>query len=275
MPIILRIILLIVISYVAIVLFFFFRQHRLLYMPKKQLSATPLEMGLPYREVFFKTPDGFRLCGWLTGDEREKEKRVILICHGNAGNISHRLETISIFHQLGLRVFIFDYRGYGKSEGEPSEEGTYLDAAAAWDYLVETEKIPGRRIILFGRSLGGAVVSHLAASPDIDAGALILESTFTSIPDAAAQLYPLLPVRLLARFDYNTLSRLPGIHLPILIIHSPQDELAPFSHAKRLLKAANEPKQFLQIAGSHNHGFLDSREIYMDGLKAFFRVYCR
>jgi fermentation-respiration switch protein FrsA (DUF1100 family) len=199
-----------------------------------------------------------------------QERGVILFFHGNAGNISHRLDTLEIFHTLGLSTFIIDYRGYGQSEGRPSEQGTYLDAEAAWRYLVEQRQVPPERMIIFGRSLGGAVAAWLAqAHPP---RALILESTFTSLPDMAATYLPFLPVRSLARFDYNTLARLPDIHCPVLVVHSPDDEVVPYSHGRQLFEAASEPKEFLELRGGHNEGFLIS-DNYQAGLEAFIARY--
>lgn len=264
-------------SYIIMVIYFFFRQEGMVYMPRRKLNNTPSSIGLPYRDVYFKTSDGLELHGWLVepvghGSEFHGQKPVILFCHGTGGNISHRLETLIIFSYLGLRTFIFDYRGYGLSQGKPTEEGTALDAQAAWKYLTQKENIPAQHIILFGRSLGGAVAANLAATAKINPAGLVLESTFTSIPDLGKQKLPFLPVHLLSRFQYNTCKLLPDIHLPILIIHSPQDEMVPFKNSIKLFKTANEPKQFLAINGSHDRGFLESKEIYIEGLKAFFRL---
>jgi pimeloyl-ACP methyl ester carboxylesterase len=265
--VILRILAVLFSLYILLLIFLFFNQRGMVYFPHKTITATPLDIPLPYREVFLETSDGVPLCAWMVGDDNDRD--VVLFCHGNAGNISHRLDSFAIFHRIGLRSFIFDYRGYGRSEGKPSEEGTYRDVEAAWQYLIDTEKIPPGRIILFGRSLGGAVAAYLAAKPDIKARALILESTFTSVPDLGAQSYPFFPVRLLSRYRYNTKALLPGIHLPVLVIHSPQDEMIPFNHGKTLFDAANEPKQFLEISGSHNEGFSDCVEEYTAGLRTF------
>jgi fermentation-respiration switch protein FrsA (DUF1100 family) len=261
----LRIILLGITGYGLIVIFLFFWQDRMVYYPMKQMEGTPADVGLHYREIELVTPDGVRLSAWYVGTGNTQD--VLLFCHGNAGNISHRLKSLSIFHNLGLNILLFDYRGYGKSGGKPSEQGTYLDAETAWRYLVEKEKIPAERILLFGRSLGGAVAAYLASK--VNARALILESTFTSIPDVGAEAYPFFPVRLLSRYRYNTLELLPGITIPVLVVHSPDDEIISFDHGKSLFEAANEPKYFLNIFGGHNVGFTDSGSIYTDGLKEF------
>jgi len=177
------------------------------------------------------------------------------------------LESIQIFYRLGLDVFIFDYRGYGQSEGKPTEHGTYEDAEAAWRYLVEERQTNPRQIIIFGRSLGGAVASWLAQSHT--PGALIIESTFTSLTDIAATLYPYLPVRLLLRFEYNTAEYLGRVYCPVLIVHSPDDEIMPFRHGQQLFEMARKPKKFLEIFGTHNEGFIISSKGYETGLNAF------
>ncbi|MFC1902025.1 alpha/beta hydrolase [Chloroflexota bacterium] len=211
------------------------------------------------------TEDKVKLSGWFI--PIEGASGVVLFCHGNAGNISHRLESIEIFHRLGLNVFIFDYRGYGRSEGKPSEIGTHRDVEAVWQYLVEERQVSPNRIVVFGRSLGGAVAAWLAHkyTPAI----LILESSFTSVPDIAGKLYPYLPVRLLSRFKYNTAEYLDEVDAPVLIVHSREDETMPFSHGKRLFERARGPKEFLEISGTHNEGFITSGKHYEEGLNAF------
>ena len=192
---------------------------------------------------------------------------MVLFCHGNAGNMSHRLESIRVFHRLGLSTLIFDYRGYGQSEGKPTEQGTYLDAEAAWRYLVQRQEVDPAEVFVFGRSLGGAIAAWLARGHTPKA--LIMESTFTSVPDIAAHLYPYLPVRLLSRFHYNAVDYVRQVNCPVLIVHSRDDEMIPFSHGRRLFETANEPKEFLEIRGSHNEGFMTSADRYEEGLASF------
>jgi len=174
---------------------------------------------------------------------------------------------LQIFNKLGLSTFIFDYRGYGKSAGKPTEKGTYLDAEAAWNYLINEKQIKPEDIVIFGRSLGGSVASWLAKEKSPEA--LILESAFTSIPDIAGELYPIFPVHLLSRFSYSTLKYIREVKCPVLIVHSKEDELIPFKHGRRLFDSANEPKEFLEIAGGHNDGFVLSGKLYEDGIADF------
>lgn len=240
-------------------------QSQFVYFPIRPVSADPADISLEFESVSLETKDGVRLSAWFI--PHPDARGVLLFCHGNAGNIGHRLESIAIFHRLGLDVFIFDYRGYGQSEGKPSETGTYQDAEAAWRYLTEERQIEPGRIIIFGRSLGGAVAAWLAQHHT--PAALILESSFTSLPDIAATLYPYLPVRPLLRFKYSTAEYLKKVDCPVLIVHSPDDEIMPFSHGKRLFATAPEPKNFLEISGTHNEGFLTSGSQYQEGLDAF------
>lgn len=243
----------------------FVNQSRFIYFPDPTTFSTPEKLGLKYRSVTFTTADNVKLDAWFI--PAEAAKGVILFCHGNAGNISHRLETIDIFHRLGYATFIFDYRGYGKSEGTPSEAGTYLDVDAAWDYLVSRENIRPSQIIVFGRSLGGAIAASLCSRKE--PRACILESTFTSAQDMAAAMYPFFPGRLLCRFQYNAEAAVKKINCPLLIIHSPDDDIVPFSMGRRLFTVAHAAKTFLQISGNHNAGFLLSADRYQKGLENF------
>jgi len=258
-------------AYVIYTTFFFILQSRYIYYPEGVLSADPASIGLDYESVSFKTQDGVRLSGWFIAGQGARG--VLLFCHGNAGNMSHRLGLIQIFHRLGLDIFIFDYRGYGHSQGKPSEQGLYQDAEAAWRYLVRERRVSPDEIIVFGRSLGGAVAARLAQSHRLKA--LILESTFTSLGDIAAKVYPYLPTRLLLGSRFNTAGYLGRVDCPVLIVHSRQDEVIPFGHRRRLFERAREPKRFLEITGGHSDGFTTSGKQYEDGLKAFISGYTK
>jgi len=253
------------IFYTGMLLLVYFLQDRLLYFPFKDMETTPAVIRLPFEEVNITTSDSEKITAWWI--PAQNERGVLLFCHGNAGNISHRLDTIDIFNRLGLSVLIFDYRGYGKSTGRPSEDGTYRDAEAAWRYLVEVQKKKPDKIILFGESLGGAVAAEIASR--YKAGGLIIMSSFTSIPELAGRLYPFLPVKLLSKFRYSTIDKIGAITAPKLIIHSPDDEIIPFEQGRTLYEKAAEPKQFLQIQGGHNEGFLASGNLYVQGLDDF------
>jgi len=263
---------LIIAFYLVFGLMLYFSQEGMVYypnMPSRALTMSPAQYGMAFESINFGTDDGEQLSGWWI--PVENAQATLLFHHGNAGNISHRLDSIRLFHELGLSVFIFDYRGYGESSGKPSEQGTYRDAQAAWRYLTETRGISAREIVVFGRSLGAAVAANLASRHP--PRALILESTFTSVPDFGAEHYRLFPVRLLARIRYDTRATMSAIRSPVLIVHSQDDEIIPYHHGEQLYAAANEPKQFLPIRGDHNGGFLTSGNLYRDGLRTFLETH--
>jgi len=253
--------------YLLIMIFMFLLQSKLIFFPRKEVTINPEVAGLPYEDIFFTTNDGIRLHGWFI--PADSSRGAVLFCHGNAGNISHRMETIKVFNELDLSVFIFDYRGYGKSQGKPSEIGTYRDAEAAWIYLTESRNADPRNVFVFGRSLGGAVAANLASEKPV--GCVIVESSFTSIIDLGSEIYPFLPVRLLSRFEYNTLEKIKKAQCPKLIIHSRDDEMISFKHGQRLFESAGEPKEMFEISGSHNEGFLINLERYKSGIDTFLK----
>jgi fermentation-respiration switch protein FrsA (DUF1100 family) len=255
-------------AWLTLLLYVYLNQAGMLYLPdlpSRELAASPQAIGLHYENVIFRTSDGLQLHGWHI--PVVPARGTVLFFHGNAGNISHRLDSIRIFHDLGLAVFIFDYRGYGQSEGKPSEAGTQRDALAAWDYLTRERGIAPDRIVYFGRSLGAAVAARLAiARPP---RALIVESAFTSVPDMAAELYRWLPARWLARYEYATRDYVTQLRCPLLVVHSPEDEIIPFRHGEAIYAAAHAPREMLRLRGGHNDGFLLSGADYVRGLDLF------
>lgn len=257
-------------GYLAMALLMFFSQASLLYLPgipTRDIEQTPSVIGLDYEDVRLNTSDGETLHGWFLPAGDNAVDATVLIFHGNAGNISHRLDTLRIWHAMGYDSFIIDYRGYGKSSGSPDEQGTYTDARTAWEYLVDERNIPAGRIVLFGRSMGGAIASKLAA--ETEPSALIVESSFTSVPDIATELYPWMPVRTLSRFEYDTRRNVRQVNCPVLVVHSRDDEIIPFHHGRAIFDAAATPKYMLTLSGDHNHGFLQSGTYYIDGLRDF------
>lgn len=265
---IMTVVLAVAVAYLGLLAAVYLGQAHLLYLPNipsRALTASPGDIGLAYEDVELTTEDGVRLHGWWI--PHPQPRAALLHLHGNAGNISHRLELIRIFHDLGLAVLIFDYRGYGRSRGKPDEAGTRRDALAAWRHLTEVRGIAPGQIVLHGQSLGAALAAWLARQ--VEPGALILESAFTSVPELAAGLYPWLPARRLARFDYATLADLGAVRCPVLVVHSPEDEIVPYAHGRRLYEAAPGPKAFLTLRGDHNTGFLLSGRVYVEGLDRF------
>lgn len=266
----------VVFAYLGLAIALYFGQSNLVFMPSQDVIETPATVGIKYEDIQLKTKDNVNLAAWFipAKDSNPLGKAVILFCHGNGGNISHRVSYLPIFKELGLSTFLFDYRGYGRSEGKPTEEGTYSDVEAAWQYLTQAKQIPPQKIIIYGESLGGAIASYLAektAQERQNAAGLILASTFTSITDRAGELYPFLPIRLLSRFSYNSRDRLPNIKIPLLVIHSTEDEIIPFHHGDRNFQVANEPKELVKLRGDHNGGFLDSLETYRRGIDDFVK----
>lgn len=254
-----------VLVYLGLLTALYFTQSKLVYFPSRQLVATPATVGLAFEDVTFASEDGVMLHGWFVPGP--PGARTLLFMHGNAGNISHRLESLQVFNRLGLSTFIFDYSGYGASNGTPSEAATYSDAAGAWRYLTEQRGIEPEQIVLFGRSLGGGIATWLARQQA--SGALILESTPTSMVDLAARHYPYVPARLLLNIRYPSVTRIPHVNVPVLVAHSPDDEIVPYSHGQTMHSAATEPKHFLVLEGGHNDGFLMTGARYQEGLRAF------
>lgn len=255
-------------AYAGIFVLVFCRQSKYLYYPDRDVSATPADEEMAYEDVSLRTQDGETINAWYVPASTNRETAPVLLdCHGNAGDIGDRVWSIQTFHKLGLNVMIFDYRGYGKSTGKPTEKGTYLDAMATWDYLTTQKGFATNRVIVFGRSLGGSVASWL--TEQVNPGALVIESAFTSAPDMAHRVFPYLPSRLLCRFKYDTLAHVRKIHCPVLIAHSRDDETVPFEHGRRLFEAANEPKLFVEMRGDHNAGGLDADPEYQRILAEF------
>lgn len=254
-------------AYAALLGLVFVLQDHLLYFPgmDRELLRTPRDLGLDHETVWLTTEDGLRIEAWYL--PTPGARGVALLAHGNAGNLSHRIDYAPMFHHLGYSLLLFEYRGYGRSQGRPSEQGTYADARAAWRYLVAQRGVAPQRIVLIGESLGGAVAARLAASER--PGALVLASSFVSVPELAADLYPWLPARWLARYRYDTLAALQQVACPVFVAHSRQDEIVPFEHGQRLYAAAREPKAWLEMAGGHNEGFLFVRAEWRASLGRF------
>ena len=256
-----------VVGYLGIAIYLYRSQYSFIYYPDRQIISTPEEHGLAYEDVMLQTADSVAIHGWYV--PADTPRGTVLFCHGNGGNINYVIESIAMLHGIGFNVFVFDYRGYGRSGGEVGEEGTYRDAEAAWSYLTGERGCDPSRIVVLGRSLGGGIASWIAAQHPV--GALILESTFTSIPDMGAKMFPIFPTRLLSRINYDTEKRLGAIHSPVLVIHSRTDDMIPFEQGATLFKRAGEPKEFLEINGDHNSGFHVSKEAYIDGINAFLQ----
>lgn len=247
-------------------------EHRQVYVPNRTLEASAADLARPFEEVRFTSSDQTALHGWFFPADASSPRAdwVLLLLHGNAGNISHRLHFYRTWLEFGVNVFTFDYRGFGLSDGKPGEEGTYQDAQAAARWLVK-KGFAANRIVALGKSLGGGVASELALREPL--AGLILQNTFTSIPDIGSELFPWLPVRRLHRIKYDTVNKLPRIHLPVMIAHSPTDDLIGFHHSQSNFQAANSPKLFWELRGNHTSTIEDGREQYLRGLDKFWAEY--
>jgi len=252
-------------AYVGVCVVVRFLQARLIYFPSRGYAATPGDVGLRFEDLTLRTSDGVAIAAWYVPGEAAKG--TLIFAHGNGGNIADRLHAVKLLQGMGVNVLIFDYRGYGRSEGRPTESGTYEDAAAAWQYLIENRGQSPERIVLFGESLGGAVVIELARR--YGPGALVVESTFTSLVDVGRLHYPLLPVGWLLRYRYDSITKVGGITCPKLFIHGREDTLVPMDNARKLFEAAAEPKEFLETPGDHNEAGFTYSEEYSERLEAF------
>jgi fermentation-respiration switch protein FrsA (DUF1100 family) len=264
MPI--RIFLYLGVGFLLLIVYVRFVENTSIFLPNRDILTIPTDMGLVFEDVFFDTKDGLKINGWFI--KNPSASATLIFLHGNAGNNSYRFEKIRIFHDLGLNIFIIDYRGYGKSEGKPTEQGMYLDALAGYDYLNSRNDSDRQNFIIYGESLGGAAAVDLAAQRQ--AKALILDSTFTSAEDMARIIMPFAPTFLL-KSKLDSVTKVKAINIPKLFIHSPEDEIVPFRLAKKLFQAAAEPKEFLEIEGDHNEGYMLSGKKYVEGLKSFLK----
>jgi len=245
-------------------------EHHQVYHPDRVLVATGAELGRPFEDISLRTSDGIQLNGWFFPAHKNSPRAnwTALVCHGNAGNISHRLELCAALLETGLNILIFDYRGYGRSQGRPSEKGTYLDAEAAYDWLL-SRGFSGRNIIGFGESLGGGIATELALRKTL--GGLILESSFSCTSDLGMELFPWLPVRWLCTIQYETCAKLPRLKIPVLVIHSRGDELIGFHHAEKNYRLANEPKILWELIGGHSEPLTD-RPKFLAGIEKFLQL---
>ena len=252
---------------VVLALWLRLREPKMIYYPSRDIEQTPAQLDWKFDDVWLNASDGAKINGWFLPSDYDR-RLTVLFFHGNAGNISHRFEKLAILRELGANVFIVDYRGYGRSDGTPNEQGTYFDGRAAYEYLTKERKTDPRMIVVYGESLGSAVAVDLASK--LPVGGVVIEEAFTSIADVGQKVFPFLPVRWLVRNKYDTLNKIGHIDTPLLILHSRDDEYFSLLHAERLLAAATEPKRLVELKGGHNDAFLVSEQIYREALKQFF-----
>ena len=245
--------------------YLYIKQPGMVFYPSDDVDVSPNDWGLSFEKVTLSTKDNVKISGWFI--PHPQAKKTMLFFHGNGGNISHRGDSLYIFHKLKLNVLIIDYVGYGESDGSPSEQGLYQSADAAWQYLISSKNIKADNIIIFGRSLGGAVAVDLASR--VKAGGLILESTFSSVHDIVDIAFPILSPFMYLRYSFDSFSKVKNISVPTLVIHSPEDGVIPFELGVKLFKGINTEKDFLQIRGSHNDGFMQSISSYIPSIRSF------
>jgi len=241
-----------------------FEWHNI-FFPTKGITQTPAQFGIDYQEVTLKTEDDFKLYAWFVSAQTHSDITIIF-SHGNGGNIASRIEKISFLRDLGLNVFIYDYRGYGNSQGRPSEEGLYRDGSAAYDYLVKTKNISPDKIIAYGESLGAAVATYMAKNFKLRA--IILEGAFTNAKDMAKEIYPFLP-SFFIRSRLDSMENIKNSNIPKLFIHAQLDEIVPYELSKKLFQAAPEPKYFCTLKGQHNDAFFSDQKTTREAIVSF------
>jgi len=258
-----------VIAYIGLALILYFMQPKFVYDPIKELPYNPAELGLDFEQVTFRTGDRLNLHGWFVpatakplgeAGPAPNAEFTVLYCHGNGGNMMFFLDTVNLLNSLGVNCFVFDYRGYGSSQGTPSENGTYLDVRAAYRWLTKKKGIAPQQIIIFGWSLGASVAAYLASK--VRSAGLIIEGAFTSYAAIGSKYYPYMPVKWFARFRYPTIDYVRKVKCPVMVIHSRDDETVPFEFGLELYDAANEPKEFVELRGGHNEAYMISSETY-------------
>jgi fermentation-respiration switch protein FrsA (DUF1100 family) len=237
----------------------YFFQDKLLFMPTSEMVQTPESAGLVAEDLWVNTDDGIRIHGWYFPNKQASN--VIVLSHGNAGNISYRLDIAETLLQTGASVYMYDYRGFGKSEGSPTEDGLYMDIMAVIDGLVDIKGYREDQIIMYGRSLGGAVASYAAANRNL--GGLVIDSAFKNLRAMVRDVYPFVPSRL-AAYEFPTeeyLMMMKDRVYPVMVMHSPGDEIVGVHHGEYLYSVLDEPKQFVELRGGHNDNFFRSKEL--------------
>jgi len=254
-------------SYVVIIIYSYIYQKKFVFYPTKTYTPPPAHLNI--EEVFIKTTDEENLHAWWMYNNATA--KTVLFFHGNAGNLTDRAFRLDIFNKLGLNALIIDYRGYGKSSGKiKKEQDLYIDGMAAWKFLIKNKKIAPENIIIWGRSLGGAVACELAQDKDV--AAVILEATFYSLAETVPKAFCFLPVKLILKFKFANGEKIKNIKAPILIVHSQDDEIIPFRQGEKLFQIAPKPKQFLKLIGGHNSDVVESYEVYLQGVKDFLQI---
>jgi len=261
---VLYLLLFVVIVFLGLFLYTRYLEKKTVFFPKKEILLYPEDAGLLYENVFIKTVDGIKLNGWYI--PFEKAKYTVLFFHGNAGNISYRLDKMMVLRSLGFNIFMIDYRGFGLSEGMSTEKGSYLDAEAAYSYLKQKRNLSADNIIIYGSSLGSAVAVDLATKENIRA--LILEGVLSSAKDVVARRYPYLPAFAFS-YKFDSLKKIKQVNVPKLFLHSVNDEVLDIEMAIKLFKTAPEPKRFIKLKGEHATCYNESKDEFLKAIGSF------
>jgi fermentation-respiration switch protein FrsA (DUF1100 family) len=268
---VLSLVLLVATAYLGLLLLLRLNESRLIYFPgsARRLTDPPAALQLPVRRAAIHTEDGLTLGSWIIPAGADSTGYWMLICHGNAGNLSEfgRPDHYAGLRALGLSLLAFDYRGYGESEGAPSEAGLYRDADAAYRYLRDALRVPPERIIVFGHSLGSTVAVDLASR--VPAAGLILEGALTSVIDRGAELYPYIPVRWIGRSRFSSIHKISQVRIPKLFLHAAADDVVPLAHGWRLFEAAPPPRTFVELKGGHGDAFEIDSATYFSSIRHF------
>lgn len=261
-----KIILHLTVIIILVVVYIRYLERKSVFYPARPLFATPEDLGIAFEDVYIQTEDRVRVHGWLI--KAPSARSTVIFLHGNAGNIGDRLGKIDLFHRMGLNVLVIDYRGYGKSEGHPTEKGVYQDAVAAYDYLLERKDMRGQNAVGYGASLGGAVAIDLATKRSL--ACLIVDSTFSSAADIAKRIYPFVPSFLIGT-KLDSVTKIKHVKIPKLFIHSVEDRIVPVALGRKLYDAAPGPKEFIEIRGDHNDGHIHDQDKIREGIKKFLQ----
>lgn len=271
-----------ILMYVVLCLLIFFFHRRLIYYPFSEFVSSPAEEGLIYKDVYFAAADGPKIHGWIVepslgpvgGDSAggaavaaRPARANLLFFHGNGGNISYSVEALRTFAAMGYRTLIIDYRGYGRSEGRACEKGLYRDAEAALRFFCDEYGLKADEVVYVGRSLGAGVALELALREK--PAALVLESPLASVREMAGVIGYLFPLRLLVVDRFDNIGKVGKLDCPLLVIHSREDEVVPYKQGFRVFEAAPEPKEFIEIRGSHDDGYYESGSAYVEGFMRF------
>ena len=244
-----------------------FAQKSMVFVPSKAVKFSPADININFEEI--QLGENKLNCWWIP--VKNKHAKTVIFCHGNAGNLSNRLDTVAFYHKvLNCSLMIFDYSGYGKSGGKVGETQCYKDVRVVYDYVIDELKVKPEDVVIHGRSLGGAVAVDLVK--DKPCAGLIMESTFTSVPDMADEMVPIFPIQWFISIGFSSIDKIDKVEVPLLLIHSKGDEIIPYKMGRSLFKKANEPKFWLEISGDHNGGWLESEKVYSKGMQDFFKA---